>query len=128
MTRYDIHMDNLRDSGEDIKKTAVEKIDADIIELKRLANELKWEGPSYDKFIENFNRKMETVSYVARMIETYGKFMTVASGGYADINDRMYDDYLREVDKNKKRFANTKAVTKVGYDSLRIEDRSGGEF
>ncbi len=131
MTRYDIYMDDLRESGDDLKKTATEKIETNINDLKRIANELKWEGPSYDKFMEGFNKKMENISYVSQMIETYGKFMTVASGGYADINDRMYDDYLKEVDKNNKRFAKNKVntvITQTGVTELVIKDKSGGEF
>lgn len=127
MTRYDISMEELRNCGEDIKKTAAEKIRTDVTDLKRLANELKWEGPSYDKFMESFNKKVESLNYVSQVIETYGDFMTVASGGYSDINDKLYDDYLKEVERNESRrkaaVNNIIPSAKHGFESLVIKEK-----
>jgi hypothetical protein len=99
-------MEMLREHGQAIKKIGMEEIKNNIEEIKKLANEIKWEGPSREKFKEEFNKKMESINYIPTVIEAYGEFMMKASGGYDEINDKMYNDYLSEVNKNSKRYKN----------------------
>ncbi len=100
MTKYNIHMEQLREHGKSIKKIGSDEIFNSVNEINRLANDIVWEGPARDKFKEVFEQKMQTINYIPTVIETYGKFMTTASGGYDDINDQMYDEYLREANEN----------------------------
>lgn len=103
MTRYDIYMEKLRDNGQDIKKTASEDIYKNIVDIKRISESIKWEGPSYDQFKKQFNQKMQSIEYIPFVIEAYGNFMIKASGGFDEINDQMYNDLLIEMEKNDKK-------------------------
>ena len=103
MTRYDIYMEKLRENGLEIKKSASEDIYTNVMEIKRLSNSIRWEGPSYDMFKQVLNKKMESIEYIPSVIEAYGNFMIQASGGYDSINDQMYDDYLRTAEENDNR-------------------------
>jgi len=102
MARYDIYMDQLNDNGDEIKNIAEKKIDPNIKEITRIANELKWEGPSYDMFINTFNKKMETVRQIPLVVGAYGNFMKKASGGYQDLSDKMYDELQNDKEEHER--------------------------
>ena len=129
MTKYDIHMDKLKGHGDEIKKTAQNALESNIRDIIRLSNEIAWEGPSHDVFISTFNEIMKNVCYIPSVIGAYGKFMVTASGGFNEINDKMYDDLLKEMDKNDKRFSNLKTnnVKKIPTE-LVIKEKYGGEY
>jgi hypothetical protein len=52
---------------------------------------------------------------------------TSVSGGYSEINDKLYDDYLKEVEKNESRkkaaVNNIIPSAKHGFESLVIKEK-----
>ena len=104
MTRYDIHMDSLRDNGEEISRIANNQMENDIKEIMRIASEIKWEGPTYDTFKNTFNKKMENVKYIPSVVNVYGSFMMKASGGYQDLSDNMYDEVMEDMAEHERKY------------------------
>ena len=100
MAQHKVYLDELAESGNELVNYAKNDINNKIDELKNLAKSIDWSGPAHDKFIINFNEKLEIVQNLNNKLVLLGEFLTHAHDSYNEANKKVvlsWEKYLDEM-------------------------------